>query len=100
MDFYGVEAHSFSAYGTGIVCDEVTTRKDPGSVLFFLPRVDRAHDTCIGNSLAFGNLLLADKERLKEVSDPYDPLSGCSFKTVRIVSKIGPPPKIIFYFCL
>ena len=36
--------------------------------------------------------------RLKEVSDLYDPLSRCSFKTARIVSKTEPPfpPE---YFC-
>ena len=31
-----------------------------------------------------------DWVRLKEVSDPYDPLSRCSFKTARIVPKILP----------
>ena len=54
-------------------------------------------DHYVGNCLDIGRVDVVvdgvdmparDALRLKEVSDPYDPLSRCSFKTACIVSKI------------
>ena len=69
MDFDGFETHSFRACGTGIVCDEVAACGDPGSVRFFLFGTNGAHDTCIGNGLVFGDLLLGDEE---DIIDAFD----------------------------
>ena len=62
MDFDRFEACSFRACGNGIVCDDVATCGDSGSVRFVHFWADGAYDACIGNGYVFGNLLLGDKE--------------------------------------
>ena len=75
----------------------VKCQENAGNMVKFYKDIGRTYDAerAINEVIEYDNQRVALKAklvRLKEVSDPSDPLSRCSFKTSRIESKIRTPP--------
>ena len=62
MDFDGFNVCSFSGDNSRVVCDEVSTHCDSGSVGFIFFRTDRADNARAGNSFSCWHLVFVNEE--------------------------------------